>query len=613
MNDRVSLKPPAIFTGDEEAMERYAGGQGANEDSMDISYDSGVDTDRPSGMHRFGKVIASTFNPSNIWQGINAMWKEKETKTPTEKQVLQERQAKAVEAYAELKRIGYKGTQVGPARRWSEDIPTVKLESTEDERHSFRDSGVDVNDYRSSSNRKDNSQSTLSVDTLRVPQTRTSNYRSPSPLSETGSGRKSSLHFRKPSLQSLTKAKSHLHLPSTKQEANLSPRPCPIETTDSIDPVLIGSSLRKEPSRKDIAKQYKLSKKVSDLENKLEIARRELEMSLSTAPPIPEVPSHVGRKPFVPGALASLPSEGNMFPQGRANEESAIPTAEELPLEPKIHRKRGVDDARPLNSEDSTTKHATMSLTFAERISLAASDKCKVDKTGAEMKKGSKGDLAMSSTSTELSERPIRSRDITSTSMSVPAVPKHRPQDPSKTPQNSPVVRIVEDAPPMPPLPENVDPIKIDQAKILSMRSDRKGKAPFGALPEDIHNLWKAYPEAADGQLAEYIRHQPGFNKITNQSPIMHPNRSSSLLGRPTPSSPRMTRSKGHKRGTSPPPPSLSSAKKVKVDPVKPEGENRVLRKKPAGLIQAEVRKSHHDKPLPEIQKEDYEWPEDVF
>ena len=147
------------------------------------------------------------------------------------------------------------------------------------------------------------------------------------------------------------------------------------------------------------------------------------------------------------------------------------------------------------------------------------------------------------------------------------------------------------------------------------MRSDRNSKAPFGALPEDIHNLWKAYPDSTDGELAEYIRRQPGFNKITDQSALLHhPARSSSLsLGRPISTSPRKTRSKTHKRGISPPPPSLASAKKVRFDAAELKEESRVLRKKPGGLLQAEVRKSYEEKPLPDIQKEDFDWPEDVF
>ena len=611
MNDKVSQRPPAIFTGDEDAMERYVTSQGADQEQVDASYDAGIDSSKPSGMYRFGKAIASTFNPSCLWQGINGIWKEKETKTSPEKQILQERQAKAAEAYAELKKSGYKGTQIDSVRRRSEDIPTIRSEHIGSlQQRPFRDSGIDVGSYRSSTDRKDSNQSSISVDTLKIPQTRNSKGRSPSPFSETGS-RKSSLHFRKPSLQSLKKAKSHLHLPSTREETTVSPPVPPLESNDTRNAILTGPRLRKEPSKKDIAKQCKLSKKVSDLENKLEVARRELELSMSTAPPVPEIPTYVGRKPFVPGALPSLPSERNMFPPGSESEDSMVSKAVQQPNESRVRGKKGIKE----KTESRPVGHISENSTLHEGNTVPAANEGRVDMCGTKNSHGLGEGAAENPASANASGK-TRSPQNTASgpTQSTPAVPKHRTQVPSRTPQNSPM-RIAEEAPPMPAMPINVDPVKVDQAKILSMRSDRNSKAPFGALPEDIHNLWKAYPDSADGELAEYIRRQPGFNKITDQSSILHhPARSSSLsLGRPISTSPRKTRSKTHKRGISPPPPSLASAKKVRFDAAESKDESRVLRKKPGGLLQAEVRKSYEEKPLPDIQKEDFDWPEDVF
>ena len=610
MNDKISQRPPAIFTGDEDAMERYVRSQAGDEGQVNVSYDAGIDSSRSSGMYRFGKAIASSFNPSSIWQGINGIWKEKETKTNPEKQVLQERQAKA---YAELKKSGYKGTQTGFVRRRSEDIPTIRPEEIgSPQQQPFRDSAIDVGSYRSSTDRKDSNLSSTSVDTLKVPQTRTSKGRSPSPFSETGS-RKSSLHFRKPSLQSLKKAKSHLHLPSTREEPAVSPPVPPLEFNDTKNAILPGPRLRKEPSKKDIAKQCKLSKKVSDLENKLEVARRELELSMSTAPPVPEIPSHVSRKQFVPGALPSLPSERNMLPPGSENEDSMVPKAVQQPNASRVRGKKGIKESVPKTESRPVGRISENSISH-ERNTVPAANGSRADIGGTKINQDLEDAAAKDLTSPKASGRTKSLQDTASSSAHpARADPKHRAQVPSKTPQNSPM-RITEEAPPLPTMPINVDPVEVDQAKILSMRSDRNSKAPFGALPEDIHNLWKAYPDSADGELAEYIRRQPGFNKITDQSSILHPARSSSLsLGRPVPTSPRKTRSKTHKRGISPPPPSLASAKKVRFDAVESKDENRVLRKKPGGLLQAEVRKSYEEKPLPDIQKEDFDWPEDVF
>ncbi|KAL8955924.1 MAG: hypothetical protein Q9183_006480, partial [Haloplaca sp. 2 TL-2023] len=118
MNDRVSTKPPGIYTGDEDAMERYH--DQSTRDSNDVEedkayYDAGIEPAKPSGMYRFGKALSSAFNPVNVWQGINGIWKgkEKETKNHAEKEktVLQDRKIRAEKAYAEMKKNGVKGTQ----------------------------------------------------------------------------------------------------------------------------------------------------------------------------------------------------------------------------------------------------------------------------------------------------------------------------------------------------------------------------------------------------------------------------------------------------------------------------------------------------------------------
>ncbi|KAL8865560.1 MAG: hypothetical protein Q9174_006825, partial [Haloplaca sp. 1 TL-2023] len=93
MNDRVSTKPPPIYTGDEEAMDRYH--SQSNQDCIDVEedkayYDAGIEPAKPSGMYRFGKALSSAFNPVNVWQGINGIWKGKETKGHVEKTVLQD-------------------------------------------------------------------------------------------------------------------------------------------------------------------------------------------------------------------------------------------------------------------------------------------------------------------------------------------------------------------------------------------------------------------------------------------------------------------------------------------------------------------------------------------
>ena len=118
MNDRVSNKPPSPYLGEETALEQYAAVQPAStRDSADTDtfYDAGIEANKPSGMYRFGKALASAFNPS-AWRGINSLWKEKDKHAADPGKVLMdERQEKARKAYAELKKAGFKGTQ-GSAR-----------------------------------------------------------------------------------------------------------------------------------------------------------------------------------------------------------------------------------------------------------------------------------------------------------------------------------------------------------------------------------------------------------------------------------------------------------------------------------------------------------------
>ena len=281
MNDKISQRPPSLYIREEVAMEQYAS---ANMEDVDIVYDAGIESNQPSGMFRFGKAITNAFNPVNVWQNLNGIWKEKEKdiQAKPDRDVLK---AKAELKYAELKNSGYKGTQNATARPESQEVPAIKYEDTDDSRpSSFRDSGVDVDEYRSSIDRKDSDQFDISTRCLMPPQPLTAGPRSASPFSDASSGRRSSIRFQKPSLEGLKRVKSQIHLPSIKKHHEDAPSVPLTETDDTAGP-----GLRREASKKDLAKQYKLSKKVSDLENKLDAARRELELSIQQAPPIPDL------------------------------------------------------------------------------------------------------------------------------------------------------------------------------------------------------------------------------------------------------------------------------------------------------------------------------------
>ncbi|KAF2180185.1 hypothetical protein K469DRAFT_693346 [Zopfia rhizophila CBS 207.26] len=73
------------------------------------------------------------------------------------------------------------------------------------------------------------------------------------------------------------RAKPRFH--TTQKDGDRTPTPTPTP------------SLHKTPSKKDLQKQAKLSRRVSDLEKKLHEARKELSLTLGDAPPVPALPS----------------------------------------------------------------------------------------------------------------------------------------------------------------------------------------------------------------------------------------------------------------------------------------------------------------------------------
>ena len=300
MNDKPSKQPPAAFIGAEDAMEQYDKHFGADEKDPMI-HDAGIEGDRPSSTFRFGKfgkVVANV---------LGGFWKEKEPPVPPPKDAaLDDRKAKAEDAYAVLKSKSFKGMQPCSAQRSSQDqMSKTEVEGQNGASRSFRDSGIDINESQRSSLQTIR---TMNVSEGLKPPSETASKRSVSPASGTIPGRRStSLHLRTPSFQSLKKVKSQIHVPSIVRPAEKA-APLAINDGEAINDHA-GNGLRRQPSKKDLARYQKLSKKVSDLESKLETARRDLEKSLKDAPPVPDVPNHLARKPFTPGALPSLPSE----------------------------------------------------------------------------------------------------------------------------------------------------------------------------------------------------------------------------------------------------------------------------------------------------------------
>ena len=289
MNDRASQVPPTNYIGDEELRERHEREENARGRKMahprkfySTSSTAASSADRSESRHssifRFGKSLAATFNPSNwkIWSKQEQV--EEET---AQQKTLRERQLKAQQIYHELKQSGqFRDSAVPPTF----GLPDFK----------------DLTPARSGAYVRASNETTLSEKRkgrvfLDAPQL--SSYdaspvsnRAGSVAASNCSGHKSGFSIRRASFTSLRKTGSDNSGSNTPADGLHQPR--------------------RVPSRKDLHKQQKLVKRVSNLEGKLDAARRQLAQSLSESiPPKMPPPERTGRPRFVPGALSSLPSE----------------------------------------------------------------------------------------------------------------------------------------------------------------------------------------------------------------------------------------------------------------------------------------------------------------
>jgi len=277
MHDRPSEKPPSMFTRlhihsppstDMEAlMDDYTTLSSSptklsttmqtqlkgltHHPNMSITSSATIQTNdtsltKRSSIFRFGRSMASSFNPLNIWNSLSNGWTqakdqlEEEAKDTRQKE-WDERKAKAEQMYAEFKKA---------------NPPTITKAVKR---------GREVEDETPRP----------SVDSAPVIPIPTG------PASIGQSGRKPSFHFRTPSLSSLKKIASEVNL--HKRSVSLSKSP---EKQAAVESTVVQSTV----SKKDVDRQIRLTKRVSDLEVKLEKARKELQEAMGTAPPVPPIP-----------------------------------------------------------------------------------------------------------------------------------------------------------------------------------------------------------------------------------------------------------------------------------------------------------------------------------
>ncbi|KAI6710207.1 hypothetical protein JHW43_007285 [Diplocarpon mali] len=323
MSDRVSQKPPVPYL--DRADGDAGGGDGArgrtltrgrlphhpNHDPAETSANPS-DTSRSSSIFRFGRSIAASFNPTN-WK----FWTKEEhaagdDEAAAQLRILQERQATAERMYQELKESGhFRGSAVAPR-----SYPPPSAEKRAAAKH---DSGIGFNDAESGA------RDATSIEEKRKGRV----YLEPPRLQRTGESPGSvdegslapsitptpssrpRFNFKKPSLADLKRASLSNIKGAFTNESTSAQLGLGIGPTDH--------QARRVPSRKDMQKQLKLVKRVSNLEERLKQARQLLAEALHEPMPIEshvsfaqhasQAPGRVTRPKFVPGAMPSLPSE----------------------------------------------------------------------------------------------------------------------------------------------------------------------------------------------------------------------------------------------------------------------------------------------------------------
>lgn len=184
----------------------------------------------------------------------------------------------------------------------------------------------------------------------------------------------------------------------------------------------------------------------------------------------------------------------------------------------------------------------------------------------------------------------------------------------------------------MPPVPSSglaFDPTNVDQRRFMAMRAIHDSHVPFGKSWDDMKNLRKVYTDASEAELVAYISNLNASKKVTDYTSVSHGDcPSSPFLGRLGSTSPMKTRARASRRGISPPPPSISSAKKFHRDldaekssapanQMSPEADEEMDTFPTDSPLRTDGRapeatQASMDKPLPEV-KDDFEWDEDVF
>ena len=329
------------------------------------------------GLYRFGRMVASSFNPANMWGSFSRTFKDTKDEM-TLRNIEENRKRALLKAEAEAKYSAMKaaghfakpvytvvrndGTPVRVQQSNDEDSEERNEHERQagDERHERRERHEQAviqevlhDTHASEANESHDhyrNHHHHHLDHVRVHvhdhdddhDTATASLAPPRASESTGPGspalpsaapvtlrsRKSIFGIRAPSLSgSIKRVRSEYSLLPLARQSHHSLSP---DKQEQILDHTASRTLPRSQSKRELGKQFKLSKRVSDLELKLADARRELDSAINNASPLPDFPTRFEkftpgkhtptitskfRSRFIPGKLPSLPSERMLFPE----------------------------------------------------------------------------------------------------------------------------------------------------------------------------------------------------------------------------------------------------------------------------------------------------------
>ncbi|CRG89747.1 Titin [Talaromyces islandicus] len=251
MNDRVSQKPPSIFFQDEQLQQQQH--HQSQEDGGSTKRTQQNVEKRSSGIFRFGKAIASAFHPFGSWNSNTTTATSNNNAGKSQKDVMKQRQVRAEKAYAELKKSGFKGMSSfssSTAAASNNKVDANVADQTWKAIQAKMDYKLPGESSRSSS------QEQQQGETL-VPPKGVSKFKS---------------------FSELRKRTSTLSIPAMRARDVSSPltRAVPGQGESEQQQQQRQRQVERRQSRKELNRQAKLMKRVSNLEDKLLRARREL-------------------------------------------------------------------------------------------------------------------------------------------------------------------------------------------------------------------------------------------------------------------------------------------------------------------------------------------------